>query len=83
MLPKPFHLQLTAIYKAAPEGGFTSTFEELPDVFSEGETLEETKANHTLWHHPLSGKVAPVPRHREVKEGTIRAICRQLEIVRP
>ena len=45
MLPKPFHLQLTAIYKAAPEGGYTSTFEELPDVFSEGETLEEAKAN--------------------------------------
>ncbi|MCX6880627.1 MAG: type II toxin-antitoxin system HicA family toxin [Verrucomicrobia bacterium] len=40
-------------------------------------------ANHTLWHNPLTGKVAPVPRHREVKEGTIRAICRQLEIDPP
>ena len=45
MSAKPFHLQLTAIYEAAPEGGYTSTFEELPDVFSEGETLEEAKAN--------------------------------------
>lgn len=45
MLPKPFHLQLTAIYNAAPEGGYTSAFEELPDVFSEGETIEEAKAN--------------------------------------
>ena len=45
MLPAPFHLQLTAIYKAAPEGGYTSTFEELPDVFSQGETIEEAKAN--------------------------------------
>jgi len=45
MLPKSLHLQLTAIYKAAPEGGYTSTFEELPDVFSEGETIEEAKAN--------------------------------------
>jgi mRNA interferase HicA len=39
--------------------------------------------NHTLWQNPRSGKVAPVPRHREVKEGTIHAICRQLEIARP
>ena len=38
MSAKPFHLRLTAIYEAAPEGGYTSTFEELPDVFSEGET---------------------------------------------
>ena len=45
MSAKPFHLQLTAIYEAAPEGGYTSTFEELPDVFSEGETLEEAKTN--------------------------------------
>ncbi len=39
--------------------------------------------NHTLWRNPLAGKVAPVPRHKEIKEGTIRAICRQLEINRP
>lgn len=45
MLATNFHLQLTAIYKAAPEGGYTSAFEELPDVFSQGETLEEAKAN--------------------------------------
>jgi predicted RNA binding protein YcfA (HicA-like mRNA interferase family) len=38
--------------------------------------------NHTLWQNPRSGKVAPVPRRREVKEGTVRAICRQLEIER-
>jgi len=42
---KPLHLRLTAIYEVAPEGGYTSTFEELPDVFSEGETIEEAKAN--------------------------------------
>ncbi|MEP6662262.1 MAG: type II toxin-antitoxin system HicA family toxin [Verrucomicrobiota bacterium] len=39
--------------------------------------------NHTLWKNPATGKVAPVPRHREVKEGTVRAICKQLEISRP
>jgi mRNA interferase HicA len=38
---------------------------------------------HTLWTNPANRKVAPVPRHREIKEGTVRAICRQLEIPRP
>jgi len=37
--------RLTAVYEPAPEGGFTCHFEELPEVFSEGETLEEAKAN--------------------------------------
>lgn len=38
-------LKLTAFFEPAPEGGFTCHFEELPEVFSEGETLEEAKAN--------------------------------------
>jgi len=38
-------LTLTAFFEPAPEGGFTCGFEELPDVFSQGETLEEAKAN--------------------------------------
>lgn len=38
-------LQLTAVFEEAPEGGYTCSFEEFPDVFSEGNTLEEAKAN--------------------------------------
>lgn len=38
-------LKLTAVFEPAPEGGYTCHFEELPEVFSEGETLEEAKAN--------------------------------------
>jgi mRNA interferase HicA len=38
---------------------------------------------HTIWFNPQRPKVASVPRHREIKEGTIRAICKQLEIPRP
>jgi antitoxin HicB len=45
MSSAPFHLQLTATYEPAPEGGYIAGFEELPDVFSEGETLAEAKAN--------------------------------------
>lgn len=38
-------LTLTAVFEPAPEGGFTCHFEELPEVFSEGETLEEARTN--------------------------------------
>ncbi len=45
MSSMPFRLKLTATYEPATEGGYLATFEELPDVFSEGETLAEAKAN--------------------------------------
>ena len=38
-------LTLTAVFEPAPEGGFTCHFEELPEVFSEGETMEEARSN--------------------------------------
>lgn len=38
-------LKLTAVFEPAPEGGYTCRFEELPEVFSEGETVEEAKSN--------------------------------------
>lgn len=38
-------LTLTAVFEPAPEGGFTCHFEELPEVFSEGETLAEAREN--------------------------------------
>ena len=38
---------------------------------------------HTVWLNPSNRKIASVPRHREIKEETARAICRQLEIPRP
>lgn len=45
--------------------------------------FEREGVNYTLWKNPANGKVAPAPRHCEVKEGTVRSICRQLEIARP
>lgn len=45
-------------------------------------TLVREGGNHSIWKNPATGKVAPVPRHREIKEGTVRAVCRQLEIPR-
>ena len=38
---------------------------------------------HTIWSNPVRGRIASVPRHREIKEGTVRAVCRQLEIPKP
>jgi len=38
---------------------------------------------HTVWLNPANRKITSVPRHREIKEGTVRGICRQLEITQP
>ena len=34
------------------------------------------KAATIPFEYPTNGKVAPIPRHREIKEGTARAVCR-------
>lgn len=47
MKREELRLKLTAVFEPAPEGGYTCHFEEMPEVFSEGETLEEARAN--LW----------------------------------
>ena len=38
-------MKLTAVYVPAPEGGFSAFVEEIPGAISEGETMEETRAN--------------------------------------
>ena len=38
---------------------------------------------HTVWLNPARRKLASVPRHREIKEGTVQGICKQLEVPRP
>lgn len=45
MAEEPFHLDLTALFEPAPEGGFVARFAEMPEVFSEAETVEEARAN--------------------------------------
>ncbi len=37
--------ELTAVFKRAPEGGFVAFVEELPGANTQGETLEEARAN--------------------------------------
>jgi mRNA interferase HicA len=38
---------------------------------------------HDIWLNPVNLSQAPVPRHREIKSGTVRNICRQLGIADP
>jgi len=39
------HLELTAVFKPAPEGGFVAFVEELPGANTQGETLDEARGN--------------------------------------
>ena len=60
-------LKLTAVFEPAPEGGFTCHFDELPEVFSEGETLEQAKANlldalaQVMEYHREEARKNPIP----------------------
>jgi predicted RNase H-like HicB family nuclease len=38
-------VKLTAVFEPAQEGGYTCFVEEIPAAISQGETLEEAKAN--------------------------------------
>lgn len=40
-------------------------------------------ANHAVWHGQTNEQIAPVPRHREIGPGVVRAICRQLGVRPP
>ena len=49
-----------------------------PDRLREG-------ARHSVWAigGPESERIAAVPRHNEIKTGTVRAICKDLDIPMP
>ena len=50
---------------------------------SHGRELYREEAKHALWRNRATGKTTSVPRHREVKEFTVRGICRQLQNPEP
>lgn len=49
----------------------------------QGCILYREGGGHSIWLNPSLRKIASVPRHREIKDGTVRAICKQLEFRRP
>lgn len=38
---------------------------------------------HTVYRNLVTGKQSTVPRHREIKEGLVRKICRDLGVQLP
>jgi mRNA interferase HicA len=40
-------------------------------------------ANHDVWVNPLTRRNSAVPRHREIKFGLARGICKQLQVPPP
>jgi len=39
--------------------------------------------SHSIWWNPTNRRITSVLRHREVKDNTARAICKQLEVPAP
>jgi mRNA interferase HicA len=50
-----------------------------------GAELVREGSRHSVWMigGPDSERIAAVPRHNEIRPGTVRAICRDLEIPTP
>lgn len=46
-----------------------------------GAAVARDRGNHTVWTR--DAKTAPVPRHREISAGLVRAICKQLDVPAP
>ena len=38
---------------------------------------------HTVWLNPANRNIASIPRDNEIKEATVRSICKQLGIPQP
>jgi hypothetical protein len=40
-------------------------------------------ARHDMWINPITRSQSAIPRHRDLKRGTVRVICRQLDVPTP
>lgn len=50
---------------------------------SQGCEFDHHGKKHDFWTNPSNGAMAPVPRHRQLKRGTVRSICHALQIAAP
>jgi len=89
-------LEFTAVFEQVPEG-YIGYVEELPGANTQGDTLDEARANLSeavelvLEANRVSaeerlrvvGKATAIPRHREINDFLARKICRDLEVVEP
>ena len=37
-------------------------------------------SNHTIYYNPKTNKIAPIPRHNEIKDTFCNEICKQLGV---
>jgi predicted RNase H-like HicB family nuclease len=65
-------MNLTAIYEPAEEGGYTCYIEEFPEVFSEGETLEQAKMNLLDALHEVVSWHRDQARQQPPRQGAVR-----------
>jgi mRNA interferase HicA len=54
-----------------------------PFRWGQGCVLYREGGAHSIWFNSTLHKIASIPRHCEIKEGTVRTICKQLEIPQP
>jgi predicted RNase H-like HicB family nuclease len=76
MNPDEPKLKLTAVFEPAPEGGYTCHFEELPEIFSEGENMDQARAN--LWD--ALEQVMAYHREEARKKATPGAVREELQL---
>jgi predicted RNA binding protein YcfA (HicA-like mRNA interferase family) len=48
-----------------------------------GCVLVREGGKHSVYANPAAGRQSTVPRHREIKAGLVRKICRDLDIAEP
>jgi predicted RNA binding protein YcfA (HicA-like mRNA interferase family) len=55
----------------------------LQHLLQNGCVFEREGGRHTTVYNPGTNRQSRVPRHREVKAGLVREICKQLDIPPP
>ncbi len=47
-----------------------------------GFIFDRQRGSHMVYYHPLSNRTVIVPRHREIKPGTLRVILSEADLTR-
>ncbi len=69
-------MKLTAVFEPAEEGGYICWLEEMPGVQSQGETLEEARANLT----DAAQLAIEYLREKSRQERSPQSLCESLEL---
>ncbi len=52
----------------------------IEDLIKNGCYLKRHGSKHDIYANPRTGRQAPIPRHREIKDSLVRLIKRQLGV---